>query len=64
MARTTKQRVSEAPQKTATAAELRDWYNKNSGVIERYAKALNAIRQIRDANDSSSSSRRISTFNK
>ena len=48
--------------KNPTAAEIRDWYNKNKTQIERYAAAKDSITQLRDVNRTST--RSISTIDK
>lgn len=61
MARSNPNKVSAAPSVKITAAQLREWYEKNKSSIENYAKAKDAIR-LKDA--TKSSTKTITAFNK
>jgi len=45
-----------------TAAQAKEWYEKNHAIIERYANGENAFKQLRDF--TKRSARTISTFDK
>lgn len=49
--------------KQPTAAEIREWYNKNRSRLEKFEQANDAIKNIRDI-QKSSTHRTISNFNK
>lgn len=54
--------ISHNESHTPTAAEVRDFYNKNSKVLDSYAAAVNAMIQLRDV--TKTSTRTINTFSK
>lgn len=61
MARTATKTAQSAPKKP-TAAELREWYEKNKKQLSNFAKADNAITQLRDV--TKTSNKTITAFNK
>lgn len=57
-----KKGATSASNKSPSAAEIRDWYNKNKGKVDLYAKAEEGIKRLRDV--TKQYSRSIPTINK